>query len=71
VDVGRLEEHTGSFFRAGDGSSVFLRNAGIYLKTPHDVETQNSNINILTAVGTSNLIPLPILFLISPILKRI
>jgi hypothetical protein len=41
---------------AEDGGSMFLRNVGIYLLSPHCVTTLKTNIGIFTAARISNLI---------------
>jgi hypothetical protein len=44
-------------FRAEGGGITFLQNVGRYLPSgPHGVTTQKTNIDILSAVRTSNLV---------------
>jgi hypothetical protein len=50
VDVGLLCCNTVS----EDGGSMFLRNIGYLPTSPHGFTTQETNIDIFTAVRTSN-----------------
>jgi hypothetical protein len=55
VDVDNLGYNTTWTCSPEDGDTVSLQNVGICLQSQHGITTQNTNINIFTAVRTSNL----------------